>query len=82
VKMWARERFRAAVVFCRQTFILVVSYQEIYSVVRVIMNGRKISTNGKQIWRHDSSGTSAIFTSSESKNLRLDIKGKFHLQAP
>ena len=48
VKMWASEYF-GAVVFYREALILVVSYQEIYSMVRVIMNGIKISINGKKI---------------------------------
>ena len=60
VKMWASEHFRA-VVFYRETLILAVSQQEIYSMVRVIMNGIKISINGKQIRRRDSSATVALF---------------------
>ena len=77
MKMWASEHFRAFA-FYRETLILAVKLQEIYSMVRVIMNGIKVSINGKPTRRCGSSGNPSLFCLNKSKNFRLDIKYKFH----
>jgi hypothetical protein len=48
VKMWACENFRE-IVFGIEIFVVPVSYQDIRLMVSIVMKGKKISINGKQI---------------------------------